>query len=144
MNVRIASWFLLCALSACGSDGDDANGGGKTAPEPGPDGYAGQDLSGYDFSGMSLTSTSFVGANLSNADFTGFFCGNCDFSDADLRGANFYGAILNNPDFYGANLEGADFGSAMLHGSGYDKDTTCSDGSKAAAEPGSEWIHCPF
>jgi len=75
------------------------------------DSFAGQDLTGEDFSGE----------NLANADFTGATLNGTNFAGSNLTGATFISNNLNGTDFSGAILEGASFincdlSSAILTG----------------------------
>ncbi|KAK6929386.1 Pentapeptide repeat [Dillenia turbinata] len=77
----------------------------------------GQDLSGKDFSGLSLIKqdfktsilrqAKFKGANLIGASFFDADLTGADLSDADLRGADFSLANVTKANLSNANLEGA-------------------------------------
>lgn len=84
------------------------------------------DLSGRDFSGLTLEGIDLSGSNLSGCDFAGARLRGCDFSDSNLAGASlrdvvatgerFLRAEMGGADLEGANLEGADFSGANLSG----------------------------
>ncbi|CAO2209031.1 unnamed protein product [Urochloa humidicola] len=77
----------------------------------------GQDLTGKDFSGLTLVKqdfktsilrqANFKGANLLGASFFDADLTSADLSDADLRGADFSLANLSKANLTNANLEGA-------------------------------------
>ncbi|XP_066308443.1 thylakoid lumenal 15 kDa protein 1, chloroplastic-like [Miscanthus floridulus] len=77
----------------------------------------GQDLTGKDFSGLTLVKqdfktsilrqANFKGANLLGASFFDADLTSADLSDADLRGADFSLANLTKTNLSNANLEGA-------------------------------------
>ncbi|CAO2193601.1 unnamed protein product [Urochloa humidicola] len=77
----------------------------------------GQDLTGKDFSGLTLVKqdfktsilrqANFKGANLLGASFFDADLTSADLSDADLRGADFSLANLSKVNLTNANLEGA-------------------------------------
>ncbi len=89
--------------------------------------FRGEDLSGFDFTGMALigtderrfdlsfadlTETVFKQAELRRVLFRNATLHNVDFTDADLARANLSGAQLQGADFTGANLVGADLTDA--------------------------------
>ncbi len=66
--------------------------------------FNGQDLTGFDFSGIHLTCVEFRGANLTGANF----------SSGTLWGCSFEEANLTNAIFPQAKMEGVDFANALL------------------------------
>lgn len=68
--------------------------------------FSGRDLSGFDFSNMTLQFVDFSGCNLTDANFTG----------ADLNGATFFGAILHNTNFSDANLRYSNLDKTDMRG----------------------------
>jgi uncharacterized protein YjbI with pentapeptide repeats len=75
-----------------------------------------QDLSGADFSGLSLQRADFRSARLAGAHFAATRLAGADFSQADLAGADFKGADLRGAKFSGADLDRACLESATLSG----------------------------
>jgi WD40 repeat protein/nucleoside phosphorylase len=73
--------------------------------------YAGEDLSGRDFSGKNLRYSDFTGATLNGAVFVG-----ADLTGARLAGAQLQRADLKDATLEGADLEGADLLAARLTG----------------------------
>jgi len=85
------------------------------------EGVAEVDLSGVDFSGLSLLGIDFRGARLVGANFDGAFLLGSDFTGADLSGANLSRAILSRANFAeadltGCKLQGTQWKMAMLPG----------------------------
>ncbi|CAL4951436.1 unnamed protein product [Urochloa decumbens] len=117
----IVSRLLLCLFPIPARIFGDINGGADAWPQGGgPYGKQvtrGQDLTGKDFSGLTLVKqdfktsilrqANFKGANLLGASFFDADLTSADLSDADLRGADFSLANLSKANLTNANLEGA-------------------------------------
>ena len=73
------------------------------------------DLSGADFSQVTISRVDFSGANLSGANFSGIFCSDCRFDRADLTGARFDQAGFNNVSFDSAELQNASFSAQIWY-----------------------------
>ncbi len=88
------------------------------------EGFAHQNLTEFDFSGLDLAGVDFrhaivvdalfVGTNLTGADFTAADLTGADFSRADLSFANLAGADLTSATLIGARLAGANLAGAKL------------------------------
>lgn len=101
-KLRLFFFILLLLFFACDNPAAD------------PDDFKDQDLSGKDFSGLSIYGYDLSGKNLQNASFQFSDVSGTNFLGADLRGASFksatlYGADFTNADMRGVNLDEACF-----------------------------------
>lgn len=110
-----ASLVALAAASLCYSVPDPAlafRGGGPYGQEV----TRGQDLSGRDFSGLTLIKQDFKTSILRQANFKGAKMLGASFFDSDLTGADLTDADLRGCDFSLANVQKANLTNANLEG----------------------------
>jgi len=109
------SLVAIAAASLCYSAPDPAHafrGGGPYGQEV----TRGQDLTGRDFSGLTLIKQDFKTSILRQANFKGAKMLGASFFDSDLTGANLTDADLRGCDFSLANVQKANLTNANLEG----------------------------